>query len=612
LKQKELRNLKRTVLWVGFGALFFLIAMIWMLLARFAGIVNPKEFFGSVSVNWHNDRIVISLWFLLQFLISTPILFIGGRQFFTSAFVALKARAANMDTLIALGTFTAWTFSTLVTFFPSVFSTVSGDMDVFFEAAVLIIFFILIGRFLEERAKLQASEAIKKLFELQAKEALVIRNGKEEKIPINKVVIGDIVIVKPGEKLPVDGRITKGASAVDESMVTGESIPVDKKVGDFVIGATINKTGSFEFKAEKVGSDTMLAQIIKMVEEAQASEAPIQKLADKISAVFVPAVIIIALIAFVFWLFFAPAIGLTSKDVNNVQLAIYVASTILVIACPCALGLATPTAIMVGTGRAARIGILIRNAEGLEIAHTIDTIVLDKTGTLTKGKPEVVEIISPKLTTYELSKIAASVEKRSEHPLGQAIVKKWKDSNKDGLYELRDFKSITGKGVYGVINSKEVYIGNLTLIKEKKFEFSSFNDDINRLSEEGKTLMIVAINKKIEGIIAVADTIKESTPKAIEELHKMKIRVVMLTGDNKKTAKAIARKLNIDDYRAEVLPADKVNIIKELQKQQQIVAMVGDGVNDAPALAQADIGIAMGTGTDIAIESGVCSCKGNT
>lgn len=608
LKEQELKNLRTKVFWVGIGAVIFFIAMLWMWMASFINeIPGPKAVFGDIAIARGESGTSISVWFILEFLLAAPILFIGGKQFFVSAISALKAKTANMDTLIALGTFTAWLFSVVVTLFPKFFSTIGGSTDTFFEASVFITFFILLGRFLEAKAKAKANDAIRKLLELQAKEAVVVRKGLEVKIPTEQVMRGDIVIVKPGEKIPVDGTITWGASSIDESMVTGESIPVDKKVGDIVIGSTINKTGSFKFKALKVGSNTLLAQIVKMVEEAQGSEAPIQKLADKISSVFVPIVIGIALLALLFWIFLAPALGIIDPGTNRLELAVYTATTVLIIACPCALGLATPTAVMAGTGKAASSGILIKNAQTLEIMQKLKTIVFDKTGTLTEGTPEVVEIISRILSKDEFLRLAASAEKRSEHPLGEAIVRKWEDSHaKRSLIKVDEFDSITGKGVYAKLGAKEVYIGNLALMKEKKFNINELQKEVDRIVGEGKAPMYVVVNKVAQGIIAVADVVKESSARAIRGLHDLGIEIVMLTGDNEKTAKAIAKELGIDKFFAQVLPTDKANIIRKLQegKKGGFVAMVGDGINDAPALAQADIGIAMGTGTDIAIEAG--------
>lgn len=630
-KQKHLTTLRKKMIGVGIGAGIFLVMMIWMLLARFVeGISSPETTFGSLRVPFRGDASEILIWRLMQFLVSTPILFLGGRSFFTSTWKALKAKSANMDTLIALGTFTAWIFSSIVTFFPAVFQTVPGEVSVFFEASVFIIFFILLGRYLEARAKMRASDAIQKLFELQAKEATVllgegddrlnnkrkhklkVRDSKQDnekfevQIPVADLRVGDTVIVRPGEKVPVDGTVAEGQSAVDESMVTGESMPVEKEPGDTVVGATINKTGSFRFVTTKVGKETMLSQIIQLVEEAQGSQAPIQNLADKISGVFVPVVIAIAAIAFVFWLLLAPSLGLSGDDVNTFQLAIYIATTVLIIACPCALGLATPTAIMVGSGAAAQNGILIKNAEALELAHDIDVLIFDKTGTLTKGEPEVVDVIPLDISKEKLLQFAASVETKSQHPLGQAVVRSWEG----GLLDITDFSSSTGKGVFGKVRGKEVYVGNSLFLQENDILISDNQSLLDALSKEGKTPIIVAIDGTVAGIIAVADTLKESSRAAIRQLHNWGIEVVMLTGDNQNTADAIAKQLHIDQVYAEVLPEDKVGIVEDLRggdkksKMRKIIAMVGDGINDAPALAQADIGIAMGTGTDVAIESG--------
>lgn len=627
LKAEEYQKLKNTVTWVGLGAVIFLIMMLWMLLAeRFTVIPMPKEVFGSLVLNSSQGEIIsFPFWFLTQFLLATPILFIGGKQIFMSAWQALKVKSANMDTLIALGTFTAWLFSTAVTFYPQLFASVTGEVEVFYEAAVLIIFFILLGRLLEARAKGQTNEAITKLLHLQAKEATVIREGEEKKIPIEEVIVGDVVLVKPGEKIPVDGRIIEGNSAIDESMVTGESIPIDKQAGDLVVGATINKTGSFQFRAEKVGKETMLSQIIKMVEEAQGSQAPIQKLADKVSAIFVPVVVVIALTTFMFWLILGESLGILGSEVNSLQFALYAATTVLIIACPCALGLATPTAVMVGTGKAALRGILIKNAESLEIAHKIDTIIFDKTGTLTYGKPEVVDfaimegiekttlfkdLLTKKATANDYRELilglAMGVEEKSEHPLSQAIVD-FAEKKKITGKKVSNFQAIEGKGVSGIIGKKKLLIGNTRLMKEEKVgQCAELNKKAETLVEKGKTVVYLAFEGKMMAIFAIADTVKEKAEETIKALHEMGIKVVMLTGDHPQTASSIAKALQIDEVKAEVLPQDKANIIKEVQQEQgtKIVAMVGDGINDAPALAQANIGIAMGTGTDVAIESG--------
>jgi Cu+-exporting ATPase len=531
---------------------------------------------------------------LIQFFLTTPIM-IAGYQFYTRGFTAvIKTRTANMDTLVAVGTGSAYLYSLFATIFILQNNANFGIKDIYFEVAGLLIAFILLGRYLEAIAKGKTSEAIKKLLGLQAKTAIVIRDGKEQEVPIEEVHVGDIVLVKPGQKIPVDGTLTDGHSSVDESMVTGESIPVEKTKGSKVIGATINKTGSFKFRAEKVGKDTALAQIIKLVEEAQGSKAPIQQLADLISSYFVPVVVGIAILASIIW--FLLGFEFTFA------LTIFVA--VLIIACPCALGLATPTAIMVGTGKGAENGILYKNAEALQITHKLNTIVFDKTGTLTKGKPEVTDVYSiEKGKENDVLKYGAIAEKNSEHPLGEAIVK---GAKKKGIkvVDPKKFNSITGKGIVAEFDNKHILLGNRNLFKDKKIKTAFIEDKLQKYESQGKTAMIVALNKKLAGIIAVADTLKDYSKEAVEELHKLKIEVVMITGDNKRTGEAIAKQVGIDRVLAEVLPEDKANEIKKLQKENKKVAMVGDGINDAPALTQADIGVAIGSGTDVAIESG--------
>lgn len=603
LKREEYQRLVNKVRLVGIASIPFLLIMIWMSL-RFLGLIHGDHApLGFIEFEKFNYR--VNLFFIIQFLLATPILFWGGSQFFASTWSALKAKAANMDTLITLGTTTAWIFSTIVTFAPQLFDNL--EVDVFYEAAVFIIFFILLGRLLEARAKGQANDAIKKLLELQAKEATVIRDGEEKKIPIEQVIKGDTIVVRPGEKIPVDGTIIEGASTIDESMVTGESLPVSKVEGEQVIGATINKTSTFRFEANNIGNETMLAQIIQMVEEAQGTTAPIQKLADKISGVFVPIVITIAIIALLFWLFLASSFGLTNEVTSNIQLATYIATTILIIACPCALGLATPTAVMVGTGKAASKGILIKDAEALELAHKLDIIVFDKTGTLTKGQPEVTDFITNSESKEDsIQAYAYAIEHLSEHPLSDAIAAFAKDQAKEGL-KVKDFAAIEGRGVSGRIDNKKIVLGNARLMQEEEITLDKqLAKQADELISHGKTTIYMAIDNKLVAIYALADTIKEESKQAVEKLHELGIKIVMLTGDNQKTAEAIASKLSIDEVIAEVLPKDKTNKIRQLQNERldSIVAMVGDGINDAPALAQADIGIAMGTGTDVAIESG--------
>ena len=591
LRDKLYQNLKRRVTLMGLGAIPFLIYMLWMAFGNNFGLPDLKMLFGDIVFESFNSR--ISVLYLLQFLLATPILFIGGKEVFVSAWTALKIKASNMDTLIALGTGTAWAYSTIVTFFPKTFSSApEAGSEVYFEAAVFIIFFILLGRLLEMRAKGQAAEAIKALLHLQAKEATVIRHDKEIRIPIESVMVGDIVIVKPGEKLPVDGTIVEGTTEIDESMVTGESIPTYKQKGDVVIGSTINKSGFIKYKATKVGADTLLSQIIRMVEEAQATEAPIQRLADRVSSVFVPAVIIIALISFVFWV-----------NISSLPFATYIAITVLIIACPCAMGLATPTAIMVGTGKGAENGILIKDAENLEIAGKINTIIFDKTGTLTNGKPIVTDIVATSnLTDAEILRLAASLEKNSEHPLAESIVKEAENKN-IALAKVGNFQAIAGHGIKGTVDEKTLYFGNRKLMETKKINILNAQNSINKLENEGKTVMMLAIGDTLSALIAVSDTIKESTKEGVKNLQKMGIEVVMITGDNKRTAIAIAGQIGIKRVLAEVLPEGKEAELRKIQGEGKKVAMVGDGINDAPALAAADIGIAMGTGTDVAIEA---------
>jgi len=554
----------------------------------FSLLLSIPIFLIAMPFEWLNIEIPYKNIILL--LLATPVQFIVGYRFYRGAFSALKAKTANMDTLIAIGTSAAYFYSLFVVFFPNILGN-----NTYFETSAIIITFIILGKWLEAVTKGKASEAIKKLIGLQPKTAIVIRNGKEIEIPIKDVVVGDIIVVKPGQKIPVDGIVIDGISSVDESMITGESIPVEKKKGDTVIGATINKHGSFKFKATKVGKDTVLNQIIKLVEEAQASKAPIQRLADKVSSYFVPAVIIIAILAFISWYFILGQSFIFS-------LSIFIA--VLIIACPCALGLATPTAIMVGTGKGAENGILIKGAEALENAHKLTTIVFDKTGTLTEGKPIITDILAvDKLNKKEILKYAAISEKRSEHPLAEAIVNKAKEE-KMKIPDAEFFEAIPGYGIIAKYNKNEILFGNRNLMKKYKIKIETFEEKISNLENEGKTVMILAINKKVTGLVAVADTLKEFSKQAVQKLNKMGKEVIMITGDNKRTANAIARQLGIDYVLAEVLPKDKEKEISKLQKKGKIVAMVGDGINDAPALAKADIGIAIGAGTDVALETG--------
>ena len=533
--------------------------------------------------------------YILQLLLQTPVQFWVGWQFYRGALAAARHRTSDMNTLIALGTSAAYLYSVLATFFPGLFTYEGLAPKVYFDTAGAIIVLILLGRLLEARAKGQTSEAIKKLIGLQAKTATVLVNGEAHEIPVEEVLIGDTVIVKPGDKIPVDGVILEGHSSVDESMVTGESIPVEKTVADEVVGATINKTGTFKFKATKVGKDTMLAQIIKMVEEAQGSKPPIARLVDVIASYFVPAVIGIAAITFFIWYFFGPVPALTYAVLNFVA--------VMIIACPCALGLATPTSIMVGTGKGAEHGVLIRGGEALETAHKLNVIVLDKTGTITKGEPAVTDIlITEGYQSEDILHLAASAEKGSEHPLGEAILKKAREGDLV-LKDPDDFIAIPGHGIEAVIEGKKVLLGNTKLMNDRNILLVNLRQQAEVLSGEGKTPMWVAVDGKMAGIIAVADTLKESSKAAIEALHHLGLEVIMLTGDNQRTADAIARQIGIDRTLAEVLPDGKTNEIKKLQAENKKVAMVGDGINDAPALAQADVGLAIGTGTDVAMES---------
>ena len=533
--------------------------------------------------------------FFIQFLLATPVQFWVGWQFYMGFWKATKHKTSDMNTLIAVGTSAAYLYSLIVTFVPHQIMVKGLMMDVYFDTSAAIIVLILLGRFLEARAKGKTSEAIKKLIGLQPKTARVIRNGNEMDIPVGGVIPADIVIVRPGEKIPVDGIIRDGYSSVDESMVTGESLPVEKRAGDTVIGATINKTGTFKFEATKVGRDTVLAQIVRLVQEAQGSKPPIARMVDVIASYFVPVVISIAIITFVVWYFLGPHPALTYAFLNFVA--------VLIIACPCALGLATPTSIMVGTGKGAENGILIRGAEALETAHQLNTIVLDKTGTLTKGEPSVTDIIeSERFNKREILTLAASAEKGSEHPLGEAIVKKAREENLK-LLESKDFQAIAGHGIEATVDSKRVLLGNLRLMEDKKVDLNGLLNKAKQLSNEGKTPMFLAVDKEVGGIIAVADTLKENSKEAVESLCRMGLEVVMLTGDNQQTAKAIARQIGIDRVLAEVLPEKKAEEVKRLQEEGKKVGMVGDGINDAPALAQADVGIAIGTGTDVAMES---------
>jgi Cu+-exporting ATPase len=531
----------------------------------------------------------------LLWALATPVQAWAGWQFYKGAWGALKHRTTNMNTLVAVGTSAAYLYSVAAILFPGFFTSGGRSANVYFDTASIIIALILLGRFLEARAKGQTSAAINKLMGMQAKTARVVRDGQEVDVPVEEVAVGDIVIVRPGEKVPVDGVIKDGRSSLDESMITGESIPVEKGAGDPVIGATINRTGSFRFEATRVGKYTALAQIIRLVEEAQGSKAPIQRLADVISAYFVPAVIGIAVVTFIVWYIFGPSPALTFALLNFVA--------VLIIACPCALGLATPTAIMVGTGKGAENGVLIRSGEALERAHKINAIILDKTGTLTQGKPVVTDIIAqPGFKEEELLMVAASAERGSEHPLGEAIVNAAREKGLS-LVEVADFNAIPGHGIEAGVDGRKVLLGNLKLMRERQFSLDGLEARAAGLSGEGKTPMFIGVDGRAAGIVAVADTLKPNSKEAVAELHRLGLEVVMLTGDNRRTAEAIARQAGIDRVLAEVLPEHKAQEVRRLQEEGKMVAMVGDGINDAPALAQADIGIAIGTGTDVAMEA---------
>jgi Cu+-exporting ATPase len=532
---------------------------------------------------------------ILLFLLATPVQFVVGWTFYVGAYKGLKNKSANMDTLVAMGTSTAWIYSTVVTFAPGIFP----GAGVFFDTATLIMTFILVGKLLDAIARGRTSEAIRKLMGLQAKIARVVRNGEEKEIPVEDVQVGDIVIVRPGEKIPVDGTVTEGYSGVDEKVITGESIPVEKKVGDQVVGATLNKTGMLKFKATKVGKDTVLAQIIRMVEDALSSKAPVQRLADVASGYFVPAIILTATLSALAWYFIGGATYIFA-------LTVFIA--VLIVACPCALGLATPTAIMVGVGKGAENGILIKSGEALETAHKLQAVVFDKTGTLTKGEPEVTNIIptgnqSTKFNEETLLQLAAIAEKNSEHPLGEAIVKKAAEKNLK-IEDTEFFNAIPGQGVEVKHNGATILLGNRKLMQTKNINISQLEEKMTTLEEDGKTAMLMAVDGKPVGLIAVADTLKENSAEAVKTLQQMGLDVIMITGDNERTAKAIAQQAGVNRVLAEVLPNEKATEIKRLQAEGKVVAMVGDGINDAPALAQANIGIAVGSGTDVALETG--------
>jgi P-type Cu+ transporter len=605
-RQHEINQQKRLLI-VG---LIFTIPLFLLGMSRDLGLL-PHAIAHAAWMDW------------LMFALATPVQFYVGWQFYVGAFKSLRNGTANMDVLVAMGTSAAYFYS-----LPIVFGWIPGH--VYFETAAVIITLIKLGKFLEARAKGRTSEAIKKLMGLRAKTARVVRNGQELEVPVDEVQVGDVVQVRPGEKVPVDGVVVEGRSTLDESMLTGESLPVEKRAGDTVIGATINKLGTFKFEATRVGKETALAQIIRLVEEAQGSKAPIQKLTDQISAVFVPIVILIAMATFLVWYFLIPLPA--NAEVTGLTRALINMVAVLVIACPCAMGLATPTAVMVGTGRGAEMGVLIKSGEALERAGRIQTVVLDKTGTITRGQPAVTDIaVIPlpetatravavpasavpggqtsstgeihsmsEISADELLRLAASVEKGSEHPLGEAILAEAGNRSLT-LAEPQAFQAEVGHGVEGEIDGMVVLVGNLRMMEARGFDLTGVREIVENYQEQAKTAILVALDGAVRGVIAVADTVKEGSAEAIESLHQMGLKVAMITGDNQQTARAIGEQVGVDDVLAEVLPGDKAAEVQKLQQERKVIAMVGDGINDAPALAQAEVGIAIGTGTDVAM-----------
>ncbi|AYF54677.1 heavy metal translocating P-type ATPase [Clostridium novyi] len=580
---KEKKDKEIEIMWRNFlYSAIFAIPLLIISMGHMIGMHLPKTI----------DPMLNPLNFaLIQFILVLPCIY-NGRKFYKIGLKTLFKGSPNMDSLIAIGSGAAIIYGLFATFKIATGHT-EYTMDLYFESAATIITLISLGKYLETKSKGRTSEAIKKLMGLASKTALILQNGEEVTIPIEEVEIGDIVVVKPGDKIPVDGVVIEGNSSIDESMLTGESMPIEKTINDKIYGATINKNGYLKFKAMKVGKDTALSQIIDLVEKAQGSKAPIARLADIISSYFVPTVIIIAIISAISWYIAG----------KNTIFSLTIFISVLVIACPCALGLATPTAIMVSSGKGAENGVLIKSGEALETAHKINTIVFDKTGTITEGKPEVTNVITSEGFEEDyLIQLVASAEKASEHPLGEAIVKYAKEKE-ISLIDVKSFKSITGKGIEVVINNKTIIVGNKRLMNERKVSIGKLEEKFQLLSTEGKTPMYVSVDGNISGIIAVADVIKKNSKIAIKKLQKMDIRTIMITGDNEKTAMAIAKQVGIDEVLAEVMPQDKANNVKRIQEKGEIVAMVGDGINDAPALVQSNVGIAIGSGTDIAMES---------
>jgi P-type Cu+ transporter len=561
------------------------------------GIISVILVFGSLPMMTGLHLPFIPMWlhnFWLQTVLTAPVQFWCGKSFYINTYKAFKRHTATMDTLIAVGTSAAYFYSLFVTIFPSFLTSQGLTPEVYYETAAVVITLILLGQLFENRAKGQTSAAIRKLMGLQAKTARIVRDGKEMEVAITQVQIGDIIQVRPGEKIPVDGEVVDGSSTVDEAMVTGESIPVKKQLGDEVIGATLNKTGSFNFRATRVGKDTFLAQIVKLVQQAQGSKAPIQRLADQVTGWFVPAVIAVAIATFILWYNF----------MGNITLALITTVGVLIIACPCALGLATPTSIMVGTGKGAENGILIKGADSLELAHQIQTIILDKTGTLTQGKPTVTDFVSVNGMDHhnelKLIQLAASVERNSEHPLAEAVVQ-YAQSQEQELAEVQNFEAIAGIGVQGIVANRKVQIGTQRWLTELGVNTQSLASQRDRLETLGKTVIWILVDGEVQGIMGISDALKPSSATAVRTLQRLGLEVVMLTGDNRPTAEAIAREVGIKRVFAEVRPDQKVAQVQAIQAEGKVVAMVGDGINDAPALAQADVGIAIGTGTDVAI-----------
>ncbi|SFG60551.1 heavy metal translocating P-type ATPase [Neptunomonas qingdaonensis] len=545
-------------------------------------------FMDEMSVQTTNDQI---LWGIIGAL-TLAIMYFSGRHFFSGAITALRNGSSTMDTLIAIGTGSAWLFSMLIVLFPQLFP--ESARHIYFEATVMIIGLVNLGLAMELRARSRTSDAVERLLDLQPKTARVIRNGKEQDIPLELVNIGDQIRIRPGEQIPVDARVLEGQSYIDESMLTGEPLPVNKTSGDTISGGTLNKSGSLLVVAERVGSETALSRIIEMIKQAQNSKPEIARLADKISSIFVPVVILISIATATLWYFFGPE--------PKVAYMLITATTVLIIACPCALGLATPMSVMVGVGKAAEHGILIRNAQALQTASAINTIVLDKTGTITEGAPTLTDIISVHSPDDRLLALAASLEQLSEHPLGEAVVKAAQEKNLE-LHSVEQFNAITGRGVSGKISTQNILLGNHALMHEQNINTQAVSDAVKRLTQTAHTPIFIAIDGQLEGVLAVTDPIRHDSASAIKRLQKAGIKVIMLTGDNQLTAAAIAKQVGVDEFIAEVMPADKASKVKELQQQGAIVAMAGDGINDAPALAQADVGFAIGNGTDIAIES---------